>query len=261
MSDVTFGRRIYYLESVTSTQDFLKERFEQGAAEGTVVISLEQTAGRGRIGHSWYSPAGKGLWMSVLLEPEGPLEDWTWVPLWAGVVMRRAISGLFGASSELDAKDILLKWPNDIIFRERKLGGILAETVRNSRENQAVILGIGINLLQREEEFPAHLQEKSCSVLSACGETHSPDDLLATVLQSLQDSHPLLKPVNKAVIEELWLEAAWEHGAKLSVQSGDQRYKGVFTGLGPHGEMCLQPEGKAPVFLSSADAIQRIEVL
>jgi BirA family biotin operon repressor/biotin-[acetyl-CoA-carboxylase] ligase len=154
-----------------------------------------------------------------------------------------------------------LKWPNDILFRERKLGGILAESLRNSSERQAVILGIGVNLLQLEQDFPVHLREKACSVLSACGEIHSPNELLGGVLGSLQEAYPLLKPVNRKSIEKLWLEAAWGLKLNLSVQSGGKRHLGVFSGLGPHGEMCLQSEGTAPVYLSSADAIQRIEVL
>lgn len=261
MPAITFGRRIFRLESVPSTQDFIEEQFQLGVEEGTVAVALEQTAGRGRIGRVWYSPAGKGLWASVLLDPEGPPDNLTWVPLWAGVAVKRSIERILERNSEFNPDDLLLKWPNDVMLNDRKLGGILAETARDPNGRQAVILGAGINLLQCEEVFPPHLQGKSISLMGAYGESCSPDEMLESLLDSFQDQYHLLKPVDIQSIKQSWIDAAWNLNRRLKVSSGDKSYEGVFTGLGTHGEMCLQSEGMDPIYLSSADDIQQIEAL
>lgn len=261
MPTVTFGRRIFRLESVPSTQDFLKEQLKLGAEEGTVAVASEQTAGRGRLERAWHSPVGKGLWVSVLIEPEGQQDNWTWVPLWAGIVVKQAVERIFDKMSEFNPGDLLLKWPNDVILDNRKLGGILAETVHDPKERRAVILGVGINLLQLDEDFPPQLRGKSISLMGAVGQTCSPDEMLELLLESFQDLYHLLKPVDIPSIRQLWLDAAWNINRPIQVLSGDKRYEGVFSGLGAYGEMCLQPEGLDPVYLSSADDIQQIEAL
>lgn len=126
--------------SVGSTNDEAAALARAGAPEGTSVIAEEQTAGRGRAGRAWTSPAGAGLWLSTIVRPGPvPVERWTWLPLLAGLATRDAVRAA-GVPAQV-------KWPNDLVVTAgadsevRKLGGLLSEVV-----GDAVVIGIGINV-------------------------------------------------------------------------------------------------------------------
>jgi BirA family biotin operon repressor/biotin-[acetyl-CoA-carboxylase] ligase len=128
-----------------STNADLAASARAGAPEGTVLVAERQTAGRGRLGRHWESPARAGLAVSVLLRPVGvPVARYGWLPLMAGIALVETVRKV----SDVDAH---LKWPNDLLLPgDRKCGGILAEVV----EPGAVVLGIGLNVSLREDELP-----------------------------------------------------------------------------------------------------------
>lgn len=140
------------LASVGSTNTEAERLVHEGAPEGTCVVAEEQTAGRGREGRHWHSPAGAGLFASFVVRPDGiPQDRWTWLPLLAGVAARDAIRAACRVPVDL-------KWPNDLMVISamcggsggtRKLGGILSEVV-----DGAVILGIGMNVMLKSDELP-----------------------------------------------------------------------------------------------------------
>lgn len=142
---------------VGSTNTELKTLAEQGGADGTVLIALEQTAGRGRLGRSFYSPKDTGLYMSILLRPELSASDSLYVTTCAAVAASEAIDKTAGVESEI-------KWVNDIYLRGKKVCGILTEAsidFESGGLNYAV-LGIGINLTTAD--FPDELKEIAASV-------------------------------------------------------------------------------------------------
>jgi BirA family biotin operon repressor/biotin-[acetyl-CoA-carboxylase] ligase len=131
-----------------------------GAAEGTVLVAEAQTAGRGRLGRRWASPPRAGLTFSVLLRPNGvPAALLGWLPLLAGVAAAASV----GAVAAVDAT---LKWPNDVLVGERKLGGILAE-----RAGAAVVVGIGINVWQTRADLPPGAAATSLALAAGAGTT------------------------------------------------------------------------------------------
>jgi BirA family biotin operon repressor/biotin-[acetyl-CoA-carboxylase] ligase len=131
------------LDSVGSTNAEVAASARAGAESGTVLVAESQTAGRGRLDRVWAAPARSGLTFSVLLRPsEVAASSWGWFPLLAGV----AVAGALGPLAELDVR---LKWPNDVLVGERKLAGILAERVED-----ALLLGVGINVSLRADELP-----------------------------------------------------------------------------------------------------------
>ena len=130
-----------------STNSDLVAEAARGAAAGTVLVAEEQTAGRGRLERRWSAPARSGIFLSMLLRPDGvPKQRWGWLPLLVGVSAASALSQVSGV-------EVRLKWPNDLLVgvggEERKLGGILAELA-----GDAVVVGIGLNVSLREEELP-----------------------------------------------------------------------------------------------------------
>ena len=131
-----------------------------GAAEGTVLVAEAQTAGRGRLGRRWASPPRAGLTFSVLLRPVGvPAALLGWLPLLAGVAAAASVRAVA-------AVDASLKWPNDLLAGERKLGGILAE-----RAGTAVVIGIGINVWQARADLPTDAAATSLALVAGPGVT------------------------------------------------------------------------------------------
>ena len=258
MAAVTFGKNIYRLDSVTSTQEVLKEQFLQGAAEGSIAVAQEQTLGKGRQGRSWYSPAGKGLWLSTLIVPSGPEDRWTWVPLWAGVVIQGVLRELLNESQ--NQGEVQLRWPNDLMLADGKLGGILAEKVRNPDKRQAVVLGLGLNLLQRKEDFPPHLRNVAVSLLEGTGLSYLPDEVLEKFILSADGMYSLLKPIDPPRLRDLWLSAAWGFNRRLRVISGKQVYEGVFFDLGSCGELCLRGDNGDRICLASVEGMQKVTI-
>ena len=149
------GRDLRCLPELGSTNDHLKELARQGAPEGLVVLAERQTAGRGRLGRSFQSPAGLGLWMSILLRPDCPPERLPRVTALTAVACTGAIRSICGVEAGI-------KWPNDLVCRGRKLCGILTE-LESDGQGLAVVIGIGLNVAHRREDFPPELRETGTS--------------------------------------------------------------------------------------------------
>jgi BirA family biotin operon repressor/biotin-[acetyl-CoA-carboxylase] ligase len=144
------------LASTPSTMADVEQRAADGAPEGTTIVAEEQTAGRGRRGRTWDSPARAGLWWSLLLRPSQPVDRLGWLPLVVGVGVARALESAAGV-------DARLKWPNDVLVGDGKVGGILSERLGDG----AVVVGVGVNVDQDVAEMPpggASLRSLGCTV-------------------------------------------------------------------------------------------------
>ena len=142
------GRALVCLETVDSTNNEVKRRALAGAADGLAVVAEQQTGGRGRRGRSFVSPAGQGLYLSVLLRPRCPLEEVSTLTAWTAVAVCNAVERVCGVRPGI-------KWPNDVILDGRKLCGILTE-LELEAETAAlrhVVVGVGINLTQTAADF------------------------------------------------------------------------------------------------------------
>ncbi len=143
-----FGKRIVYHETIASTMDEAFQLALEGASEGTVVCAEAQTKGRGRLGRLWDSPKGKGIYISVILRPKLSLLQVTRLTLLSAVAAAEAIKTVSGLSP-------LIKWPNDLIYKNRKLAGILTELSADTDRVKFVILGLGINVNSPLHALPA----------------------------------------------------------------------------------------------------------
>lgn len=147
------GKNIIHLESVDSTNDYLKN-IANDIEEGTVVISEEQTKGKGRLGRNWQSKSREGIWMSIVLKPEIVPYKAPFITLIAGVAIVKALNNL-----QVPAK---IKWPNDIIINNKKLSGILTELSAEIERINYVVVGIGMNV--KNLDFDKELEEKATSL-------------------------------------------------------------------------------------------------
>ncbi|WP_217428254.1 biotin--[acetyl-CoA-carboxylase] ligase [Microlunatus speluncae] len=143
-------RRVDVVAETGSTNADLAARARAGEPSGTVLIADHQTAARGRLGRSWSAPAGTSIGLSMLVRPEAvPPERWTWLPLVAGI----AVSESLQRAAKLPAE---LKWPNDVLVRDRKISGILAERIEPAGADSGAgcVIGIGINVGLSAEDLP-----------------------------------------------------------------------------------------------------------
>ncbi len=174
------GRELRGVASTRSTNDDVLALARAGAAHGLVVIADEQTGGRGRLGRTWTSPPGQNLYLSALLRPELPPGGAPPITLAAAVAVAEALN-----ESGVRAS---IKWPNDVLImvdsKEKKVAGILTESVTRGSRLEAVVLGIGVNLNWRE--LPAELVPIATSVALATGEAVDRDAFAAALLARLE---------------------------------------------------------------------------
>jgi BirA family biotin operon repressor/biotin-[acetyl-CoA-carboxylase] ligase len=172
-----FGRDIHWLDTTTSTNDVAAHLAELGAAEGTTVAADMQTAGRGRLGRTWFSPPGAGLYVSLVLRPSGnlstPSHPSALLTLASGVAIAEGVRTSTGLPAEI-------KWPNDVMIGRRKLAGILAEAAAHGGRLQHVIVGFGVNL--HNTSFPPELADRATSIEA---ETSRPADRAQVFCQIL----------------------------------------------------------------------------
>ena len=149
----TIGKNIIHLETVDSTNDYLKG-IANNSQDGTVVISEQQTKGKGRLGRTWESKYNEGIWMSILLKPDILPYKSTFITLVIGAAIVKALNNL-----KVPAK---IKWPNDIIINNKKVGGILTELHAEIERINYLVVGIGINV--KNLIFEKELEKKATSL-------------------------------------------------------------------------------------------------
>lgn len=172
------GRKIKYFASLDSTNIKAKDLAADGEADGAIVISEEQTMGKGRLGRSFISPKGKGIWMSIILRPD--IE-----PLSASIITQIAAAALNLAAAEMEIQTYI-KWPNDIILNNKKVCGILTEMSAELTNINYVILGIGINANLDKNDFTEEVTKKATSFKEEAGKKISRQELLAKVLNHFE---------------------------------------------------------------------------
>src|SRR6476661_7036046 len=162
LGDCMIGREIIVFEETSSTNDTVLQMTAPATPEGLVVFAEQQTAGRGQHGNRWESAAGKGLWFSILLRPAIPLSDSGRLTIWAIEGISDVIRIEFGLEPAI-------KLPNDVQFNGRKVAGVLVEMRAQNKAPHLAVVGIGINVNQCRDDFPAELQDRAISLAMALG--------------------------------------------------------------------------------------------
>lgn len=192
----------------------------------------EQSAGRGRMGRSWYSPPGGGVWLSVLLRPPLPAPQLPRISLAAGLAVTRAIFRVTGLECGL-------KWPNDVLLAGRKLAGILAETHAAGPDPGFTVLGIGVNV--RVDGWPPELAT-AATALAAEGCSIRPSGLVPALLQELEREYSRLVAGQWEQLRAEWKAAAVMMGKTVTARGPAGEVAGIACDLGPSGELVLELE-------------------
>jgi len=232
----TIGWRIHYFDEVGSTQRVAAEMAEEGAAQGTVVIAERQSAGRGRMGRSWHSPAGVNLYLTIILRPSMPLAEVPRLSLVAGVAAAEAL--------ETVAPGIVaLKWPNDVWLSGRKAGGIIAEAVTDAAQGlKCVLLGIGLNVNLAPEDVPPDLRDKATSVRIATGRACDRIGLAEALFNRLQSRYMETEASGFAAVRSVWERYSALTGRRVTVVDGNARISGVVRGIDADGALMLDTD-------------------
>lgn len=243
-----FGRNIIHMDAVDSTNSVAMYLADKGAQHGTVVLSESQTKGRGRLGRPWESPAGMNIYMSLILRPTIMAEDATLLTIIAAVACARAI---------IDAADINvgIKWPNDLMAGDKKLGGILTEIKSVSGDIVFAVTGIGINVNTELEGLPPEVRSVATSICreimkSGRGEGAANvhflrDSLIAGVLNEMNQWYSVTVTEGRKPLLDEWRRLTVTLGKALRVKMGAEVLNGVAEDIDEYGMLLLRlPSGE-----------------
>ncbi len=182
LSGAIIGRKIIVLEQTGSTNDAILRSATPTPKEGLVLFAEHQTAGRGQRGNRWESAAGKGLWLSILLRPKIDITNSPRLTVWAAEAVSEAIRHEFSLETTI-------KLPNDIQIDGRKVAGVLVEMRAQEKAPHLAIAGIGINVNQSLEDFPAALQGRAISLAMALGQQVDRQRFAVALLRNLDRTY------------------------------------------------------------------------
>jgi BirA family biotin operon repressor/biotin-[acetyl-CoA-carboxylase] ligase len=221
------GQRVVYYPSLPSTMEVAKREAQQGTAEGTIIIADEQTAGKGRMKHLWLSPRGS-IALSVVLYPQ--------VAYLPSLVMLASLAVVYSIESITGLK-VLLKWPNDVLIRGKKVSGILVESELRRNIVDYTIVGIGINVNFRLADFPEILPIAT-SLSDELGREVSCLELIRWLLVEMERLY-LVLPVTEFIYEE-WRSRLVTLGRRVSVKWGTTNYEGIAESVDRDGNLLLR---------------------
>jgi BirA family biotin operon repressor/biotin-[acetyl-CoA-carboxylase] ligase len=225
---------ILRFESLPSTNIEAATRAVEGAPEGLCVVAGEQTAGRGRHQRQWVSPKDAGLYFSILFRPRFEQHIWPLLTLTAAIAVHDALLDSCALKTDI-------KWPNDILINEKKLCGILAETVETS-QGRAVVVGIGINLT--ENSFPSEIEGSATSVEHAVGQAPELEPVLEALVRSLDRYYQLLQRANgpEEILREWSARSSYCEGKRIRVIESNENLVGTTRGLENDGALRLETD-------------------
>ncbi|HEY0307496.1 MAG TPA: biotin--[acetyl-CoA-carboxylase] ligase [Acidobacteriaceae bacterium] len=226
--------RLHHFPTIGSTNAAALEAAQAGAPSGSVYFAEEQTAGRGRGGHTWHSPAGAGLYTSVLLRPVVSPAAALKISLATGLAAQAAIESVSGLQADI-------RWPNDLMLDGKKCGGILVETAASAdgERFRHVVIGVGINV--NHEAFPEELRHLATSLRIESGIQQSMQQLLAALLRNIAQEVAELEAGGE-ILERFAAASTWVRGKRVHVDDA-AGYTGTTDGLDAHGFLRVRTEG------------------
>jgi len=226
------GQDISYFASIGSTNDEAKKMAANGKATGAIVLAEKQILGRGRMAREWFSPDGAGIWLSVILRPNLLPKDAPKITLLAAVAVNRAIIKCTGLATGI-------KWPNDIVFQDKKIAGILTEMNSEMDAINYIVLGIGINVNVKLDEFPTEVQTIASSLSMLTGHSISRVQLLAEILLQLEQLYEEACRDGFAHAFSEWRRMTITLGQLIDVISPEQSFSGAAIDIDENGALLV----------------------
>jgi BirA family biotin operon repressor/biotin-[acetyl-CoA-carboxylase] ligase len=235
-----FGKRIYYFDTINSTQNFATELASKPYENGSVVIAGKQTQGRGRLSRKWISPSG-GIWMSIILRPEVEISMSTIFPMLSSLALAITIEKVLKIKPKL-------KWPNDLTINDKKVAGILVDASIESGKIEHLIIGVGINFKINVNEVEKTLKNTGnyygvATLVSKDNKTN-PSQIVQAFLWELEKLYDLLLKGNSEYIIKQWTKRSSTIGKTISVTSSSGPVHGIATRIDNDGALVISIKGK-----------------
>jgi len=233
LSSSLFGVNIVYHTALGSTNDLAKDLALRGAPEGTVVVTEEQTAGKGRRGRSWLAPSKTNLLFSILLRPALSPNRVFSLTMALALAALEAIEGETGLSC-------MIKWPNDLYVGRRKLGGILTEFSIKDEQVDWVVLGLGLNVNWCPEQEKGVSGFPATSILAETRQRFSRNEMLVQILKRFESHHERLFSGGGGDLYRKWNEYSLVLGKEVVIEAEDKRTTGKAVRIDENGALILE---------------------
>ncbi|MBQ6796849.1 MAG: biotin--[Clostridia bacterium] len=209
--------RIHLFDCVDSTNRIAKDMLSDGAPDGTVIIADSQTNGRGRLSRSFLSPADSGIYLSYIIRPDSMTDSISSVTAWTAVAAANAVESVCGLRPGI-------KWVNDLVMNNKKICGILCELCHAADKSIGIIIGIGVNVTAKDEDFPPELRRIASSISAQTGRSVSRTELAAQLIKELDIMRGHWPDSGRKYLE-LYRRDCITLGKDVIVTSGDNRKK------------------------------------
>jgi len=226
-------RGIKFFQEVDSTNLIARRLAEEGCPSYTTVIAEEQLKGRGRLGRSWFSPAHSGLWFSIVLRPEKIS------PAAAAPVTLVTAATLANSLHSGHGLPVKIKWPNDLLIKGNKFGGILSEIKGEPDRIEYLVIGVGLNVNQHAAEFPAELKQRSTSLLAASNQVYDRTALFLLLWEDLCRAYALFMKEGFAPFRDRLLAYHSFLGQEVKVTWAGGSLEGLASDLDNDGSLLL----------------------
>lgn len=241
------GKEFCYFHELESTNRHARMLAAQGAQAGTLVIANGQTQGRGRRGRGWISPAGDGIFMSLILRPKGHPSRVAKLSLLTAVAVAQAIEEVTG----LEAR---IKWPNDIVCHGKKICGMLLEMTADEQCVHDVVAGVGINVHQKE--FDPEIRETASSLELLCGRCIRRSDVVCAFLRRFEALYEQMERDEEEIMRQYRALSA-TLGRRVQVISVSETFTGTAEDMTDEGTLCVRDEEGALREVMAADVSVR----
>lgn len=242
-----FGGHIIYSRDTKSTNEDAFLLALQGAGEGVAVLADSQSKGRGRYGRSWHSPPGKNIYLSVILRPPIGLDEASRIPILAGVAAAETIEYFCTGN-------VFLKWPNDVFMDNKKVCGILTQLKAAEHQIHFIVLGIGINVNIKAEEFPDELKASATSMLVQNGAFLKREDVIIIFFEKLAKWYKKLLKKGFEDIQSAWLKKTDMIGKKVIINCLGEMISGSAQGIDNRGSLILVNDQNETLTVCAGDA-------
>jgi len=253
-------------EEISSTNEMLfRDAQTKKIPDFSVYVAERQNAGRGRLNRKWESPAGSGLWFSILLRPKINYHYTNLINLYTAYALaaflEREVCTVLGLPIVID-----LKWPNDLYIRGQKVAGILLKSNFNGPQFDFMVVGIGLNVNQRMADFSSEIRQKATSLLLATGREWDREKLFGRFLNFYFENYQHFFPANFSQIPDLYQQKMSFSAQPIRIRTGNEELTGKIESISPEGYLILNCEkGKRtistgdifPSKMESADDLSR----
>ena len=234
------GRKIYYFNTIDSTQNFALKLSQKSYENGSVVIAEKQTKGRGRLNRKWVSPKG-GIWLSILLRPNFELSQISLFPMITSLAASIAIEKILKIKPEL-------KWPNDVMLKGKKVAGILIDVAIESNKIDYIVIGVGINFRVHPSKISRHIKnpkrQYGITTLVKEKQKGNPIELVQQFLFELEQMYNKVISNSVEEIRKKWLSRSSTIGKNVIATSETRLLKGKAVGIDETGALLLSNKGK-----------------